>query len=162
MSHPESTLSRLALDAAAHGLWTLAPARALTLRPRRDGVLHLARGAAWATRTGPHAGTAEGGPQGDLLLAPGTRLPLRAGDALVLESIAAGDEPARVVAFDWRESAARHTAPAWHEAVARPAHDLTRALGEAAHAFARLARGALHWAGGRLARRQDCRSLHIQ
>ena len=162
MSHPESTLSRLALDAAAHGLWTLAPARALTLRPRRDGVLHLARGAAWATRSGPHAGTAEGGPQGDLLLAPGTRLALRAGDTLVLEPIATGGEPARLLAFDWCEHTALHAAPAWHEAVARPAHDLGRALADATHAFARLARGVLRWAGGRLVRRPAAGSLHLQ
>ena len=141
MPHPESTLSRLAREAAARGLWTLAPARALTLRPRRDGVLRIARGAAWATRGGPHAGTAEGGPEGDLLLAPGARLALRAGDTLVLEPIAAGGEPAGVVAFDWHESTA---------------------LGGAAQAFARLARGMLRWSGGRLARRPSGASLHLQ
>ncbi|MFT3779467.1 MAG: DUF2917 domain-containing protein [Ottowia sp.] len=162
MPHPESTLSRLAPEAATRGLWTLSPARALTLRPRRDGVLHLARGAAWATRAGPHAGTAEGGPQGDLLLAPGTRLPLRAGDTLVLEPIAAHGEPARAIAFDWRETTAPHAAPAWHEAVARPAHDLARALAEATHAFARLARGVLRWSGGRLIRRPFADPLHLQ
>ncbi|MFT4195313.1 hypothetical protein, partial [Ottowia sp.] len=49
LDNTETTLSRLARDAAAQGLWTLAPARALTLRPRRDGVLHLARGARCST-----------------------------------------------------------------------------------------------------------------
>jgi hypothetical protein len=148
MSHPQSPLSRLALEAASQGLWTVSPARALSLRPRRAGVLCIAHGAAWVTRSGPHPGTAEGGPQGDLLLQAGERLALRAGDALVLEPVATPGQPAATLAFDWREASA--DALLWREAVGRPAHELGRALAEAAHAFARLARGVPAWAVARL------------
>ena len=149
MPHRASTLSRLAHEAASNGLWTIAPARALTLRPQRHGVVHIARGAAWATHAGPHEGTAEGGPQGDLLLEPGARLALRAGDTLVLEPIAVHGQPAHAVAFEWHEAAGLK-AQAWQDAVARPASDLRRALGDAARAFARLAQGVLGWAASRL------------
>lgn len=114
MSSAQSTLSQLALAAAVQGLQTLAPARAMHLRPRRDGELHIVQGNVWATRNGPHDATA-GGPQGDLILTPGMRLPLRAGETLVLEPIGLHGAPARIVAFDWCD-APRHPARWLHAA----------------------------------------------
>ena len=106
MSHPESTLSRLALEAAAKGIHTLAPLQAHTLRALGDGVLTVARGALWVTDLGPHAGTAEGGPQGDVVLPAGARLNVRAGSALVIEPIGLHGEAAQLAAFGWHTNAA--------------------------------------------------------
>ena len=78
LSHPESTLSRLALEAASKGIRTLGPTQAQTLRPSSNGVLTVARGAVWVTGLGPHEGTAEGGPQGDLVLTSGASLAVQA------------------------------------------------------------------------------------
>lgn len=100
MSKPESTLSQLALAAAARGVQTLAPGRAMTIRARRDGELCVVRGSIWATRNGPHAATA-GAAQGDLFLTAGTRLALRTGETVVLEPIGLHGATARVAAFDW-------------------------------------------------------------
>ena len=58
MSAADHALSPLAARAAAHAVQTLAPGQALTLRPARAGVLHVQRGAGWATRRGPHPANA--------------------------------------------------------------------------------------------------------
>ena len=143
MSHPESTLSRLALEAAAKGIHTLAPLQAHTLRALGDGVLTVARGALWVTDLGPHAGTAEGGPQGDVVLPAGGRLNVRAGSTLVIEPIGLHGEAAQLAAFGWHTNAA--DSRTWTVAVARPAIDLGHALGDAGQALARLARGVAAW-----------------
>lgn len=126
MSHAERPLSPHALAAASHGIETLAPTQARTLLADRAVVVRIARGAAWATRRGPHAGTAEGGPQGDLLLEAGARLRLEAGESLVLEPIGVHGLAAGRLAFDWCADEGGATAPM-----------------DTAHAVARLARGAL-------------------
>jgi hypothetical protein len=144
MSHPESTLSRLALEAAAKGICTLAPAQAHTLRPRSSGVLTIARGAVWVTNLGPHEGTAEGGPQGDMVLPAGASLAVQAGSAWVIEPIGLHGQPAQLAAFDWH-AADDTDRLAWKAAVARPASDLGHAMGDAAQAFTRLLRGVAMW-----------------
>lgn len=66
------------------GSWKLLPRRALTLHPRRDGVLRVAEGQLWATLDGPHAGAGRG--LGDLVIDTGASLRLRAGQRVVIES----------------------------------------------------------------------------
>ena len=150
MSHAEQTLSLLALNAAAKGIQTLAPAQARTLRAGHATVLRMARGAAWVTRCGPHAGTAEGGPQGDLLLEAGEQLHLNAGETLVLEPIGQHGQAPRLVAFDWHE-AERNAAPLrWEQAVGGPAGELAQSLSDVGQALVRLGRGALAWSLQRL------------
>lgn len=142
MSNLDRFFSRLALQAADQGLWTLEPGHALTLHPRRAGELCIARGAVWVTHEGPHAGT-EGGPQGDLVLTPGTRLTVNIGDALVIEPIATPDVPLERVKFDWTEH--QRVAQLWHAQVGRPAADLGRALADAVRAAGSLATGVLRF-----------------
>ena len=101
MSAADHALSPLAARAAAHAVQTLAPGQALTLRPARAGVLHVQRGAVWATRRGPHAANA-GAAGGDDVLRAGQRLRLHAGEVLVLEPIAVPGTPAQRVALHWR------------------------------------------------------------
>ncbi len=147
MSHPESTLSRLALEAASKGIRTLAPMQAQTLRPLDNGILTVARGAVWVTDLGPHDGTAEGGPQGDVVLPAGASLQVAAGRALVIEPIGLHGQPAQLAAFDWR-AADESDQLAWNVAVRRPANELGHAVADAAHALARLVRGVAAWAFG--------------
>ena len=115
MTAPESTLSRLALAAAAQGLRTLAPGQALTLRAREPGALVIRRGAAWVTFDVPARG-APRGPLGDLYLPAGSRLALAPGQRLVLEPIAPrAGQPAAPLSLRWRQAGAapdRADAPA--------------------------------------------------
>ena len=105
MNAPESTLSRLALAAAAQGLRTLAPGQALALRPREPGELAIRRGAAWVTFDVPARG-APNGPLGDLYLPAGSRLALRPGQRLVLEPITPRGALASLpLVFDWLPAA---------------------------------------------------------
>lgn len=66
------------------GTWRLDAARAVTLRPREDGVLRVAHGSVWLTFDGPHGGPPN--EQGDRFLGAGEQVPVRAGQRLVLES----------------------------------------------------------------------------
>jgi len=66
------------------GTWRLDAARAVTLRPRQDGVLHIAQGRVWATFDGPHGGPPDA--HGDHVLGAGERVRVRAGQRVVLES----------------------------------------------------------------------------
>ena len=104
MSAADHALSPLAARAAAHAVQTLAPGQALTLRPARAGVLHVQRGAVWATRRGPHAANA-GAAGGDDVVRAGQRLRLHAGEVLVLEPIAVPGTPAQRVALHWQPAA---------------------------------------------------------
>ena len=131
MHAPESTLSRLALAAAAQGLRTLAPGQALALRPREPGELAIRRGAAWVTFDVPARG-APNGPLGDLYLPAGSRLALRPGQRLVLEPITPRGAGARqLLVFDWLPAAG--AAPARARA---PQPTAPRAAGGAAPACA--------------------------
>lgn len=80
----QSPQTQSSLSAALPGTWKLAAGRAITLRPREDGVLRVAHGRLWATFDGPH-----GGPLNDLgdhVIDAGGRLGLRAGHRLVVEA----------------------------------------------------------------------------
>lgn len=77
------------------GTWRLDGARAVTLRPREDGLLRIAHGRVWVTFDGPHAGA--GNDSGDFVLGAGQNLRVRAGRRVVLES-ADGAAPAY---FSW-------------------------------------------------------------
>ena len=66
------------------GTWRLDGARAVTLRPREDGVLRIAHGRVWLTFDGPHGGPPDA--QGDQILGAGDRVRVRAGQRLVMES----------------------------------------------------------------------------
>ncbi len=109
MNAPESTLSRLALAAAAQGLRTLAPGQALSLRPREAGELHVVRGAAWVTFDVPARG-APTGPLGDLFVPAGGRLPLPPGQRLVIEPMALRGQPPAPLVFGWQAASARQAA----------------------------------------------------
>lgn len=80
------------------GCWKLAPKRALSLRPREDGVLLVTQGQAWATLDVPHCG--RGNQLGDHCLHAGQQLRVRARQHLVIESL--DDAP---VHFDWTPDA---------------------------------------------------------
>lgn len=147
MNLEHTPLSRRPLAAPARSLWTLAPGRAMTLRARQTGELTLVRGAAWVTRRGPHPATGKGA-LGDVVLQAGTRLSLGAGESLVLEPIAVAGVPAQLLAFDWCATGAADAA--WDTAVARPAGELRRALGDAALAAARLLSGVAAWGAHQL------------
>lgn len=74
------------------GCWTLAPGRAISLRPREAGVLRIEMGRVWATFDGPHQG--HGNESGDHFLLAGQHLAVRAGQRLVLEPwCEVGDAP---------------------------------------------------------------------
>jgi len=77
------------------GTWRLDAARAVTLRPREDGVLRIAHGRAWVTFDGPHGGPPTA--QGDQVLGAGDRVRVAAGQRVVLESWERG-QPAY---FSW-------------------------------------------------------------
>ncbi|WP_167772937.1 DUF2917 domain-containing protein [Ramlibacter humi] len=66
------------------GTWRLEAKRAVTLRPREDGVLRIAHGRVWLTFDGPHAGPAND--SGDRVLGAGEQVTVRAGRRVVLES----------------------------------------------------------------------------
>ena len=125
----------------------LVPGRALTLRPRRPGVLTITRGAVWATLDGPHAPRA-----GDLFLHAGACLPLRAGQRVVLEWHRPGGGADGAACVGWQSRPADGPATrSWESAVAQPASDLRRALAGAAAAAGRLALGAAAFATGLIA-----------
>ena len=119
--------------------WRLGAGRALTLQPRDAAELRVTQGRIWATLDGPHAGA--GNESGDLVLQPGQRLALRAGQRLVIESwdpVAQG--PA---SFVWQTQPARlplsmHSGSRWQMAVAQPLRDLRRGLQQVAHACGQL------------------------
>ena len=109
MSDVDSALSRLACHAAAQQVQALPPAQACTLRATVPSVVCIVSGRAWVTRLGPHAGTAEGGPQGDEWLSAGQEMRLATHDAVVLEAVALPGHSHEGVRFTWRADAPRHT-----------------------------------------------------
>ena len=77
------------------GTWRLDGKRAVTLRPREEGVLRVAHGSVWVTFDGPHGGPPQD--TGDYFLGAGDRLPVHAGQRLVIESL----EAATPAYFSW-------------------------------------------------------------
>jgi hypothetical protein len=66
------------------GTWKLAAGRAMTLRPRKPGLLRVASGRLWVTRDGPHTGALND--LGDHILHAGDEMRLHAGRHWVLEA----------------------------------------------------------------------------
>lgn len=69
---------------ALPGTWKLVRGRAVTLRPREDGILRVAHGRVWATLDGPHGCTPDDA--GDHVLQVGRSMVVRAGQRVVLEA----------------------------------------------------------------------------
>jgi hypothetical protein len=69
---------------ALPGTWKLARGRAVTLRPRTDGILRVAHGRVWATADGPHGGTPFDG--GDHVLEVGRSMYVKTGQRVVIEA----------------------------------------------------------------------------
>ncbi len=124
------------IGASAPGTWILGAGQALTLRPRRAGVLRVARGRVWATLDGPHPGPAND--RGDLVLGVGEELVLGEGQNAVLED---WDHKADAQ-FAWDPLPVATPLPAqpsrWQANVAQPTRELTLALGLVGHALGRL------------------------
>ena len=126
------------------GTWRLEPARAVTLRPREDGVLRIAHGGVWVTFDGPHGGPLND--LGDRVLGAGEQLRVRAGRRVVLESV----DRAVPAYFSWDFSMAPEPVRAPQLALAQSWSDLqlavvlgVRAGGRLVAAVVRLAAGAL-------------------
>ncbi len=134
MTHSQPSLPRLP------GTWKLDQGRAVTLRPREDGVLKIAHGRIWLTFDGPHRGALN--ESGDLLLGAGEQVRIRAGMRIVLESC---DRKAPVY-FSWDFVRQEQAAPS--QAVAQSWHDLVDALGLGVRAGGRLAGALVRLAGG--------------
>jgi Protein of unknown function (DUF2917) len=118
------------------GTWKLAPGRAVSLRPREDGVLRVAHGHVWVTFDGPHAGPLND--LGDRVLGAGEEMQVLAGRRVVLEPNGR-TEPAY---FSWEFASAPEPVRVERaELVLQPLHDLRLALGLAGGAAARLAAG---------------------
>ena len=136
----EALQSLMATPHKPAGFWSLARGRATTLRPRVPGVLRVGQGCVWITLDGPHERRA-----GDLFLQAGARLPIAAGQRVVLEPVlrdGQGD-----AAIDWQPSVAP---AAWPAAVAQPALDLRLAAGAAVVALRAAVGAGVRLAGGLL------------
>ena len=130
---------------ALPGCWKLEAGRAVTLRPRRSGVLRIAHGRVWVTMDGPHGHADQ---SGDLFLVPGRGLVVQAGQRVVLES--SGPERLESAYFSWDPLSRLHGqavahavrgAGGWQTAVVHPLRDLGLALGQAGAAAGRLVTG---------------------
>lgn len=141
MSTLKPTQSQQSRDALP-GTWRLEGGRAVTLRPREDGVLCIAQGSSWLTFDGPHEGALND--LGDRFLDAGERVRVRAGQRLVLESTRR-DVP---LSFSW-EFAPQATPVPRLDAVAQSWRDLHGALAQTGRAGWRLlvACAGLAWAG---------------
>ena len=70
------------------GSWVLPAGRAITLDVTDASALAITQGRVWATFDGPHQGPAND--LGDVILNAGERLPLHAGQRVVIEPWSAG------------------------------------------------------------------------
>lgn len=116
------------------GAWKLASTRALTLAPRQDGLLRVARGQLWATFDGPHPPL--GVRSGDLVVAEGETLFVARGERLVIEPARRGED-----AFFWWDPLPQARAvplERWRAVVA-PWRELRGALAATGAASGRLA-----------------------
>ncbi len=123
------------------GFWKLAPGRALSLQPRRAGLLRVAQGQVWVT-----LGVAPQGARnelGDYFLRAGEQLTISPGQQVVLEPLERGQQQA--VFFEWTPSPALAQAAVAQDAgaVAQPLQDLGQALGMVAMALLHLGSGLL-------------------
>jgi hypothetical protein len=79
-----ASLLPAAATPALPGTWKLAKGRAMTLQPRTNGILRIARGRVWATVDGPHGATPTD--SGDHILEVGRSMWVRPGQRVVIES----------------------------------------------------------------------------
>ena len=79
-----NSLLPLAAAPALPGTWKLAKGRAMTLQPRTNGILRIARGRVWATVDGPHGNTPFD--SGDHILEVGRSMWVRPGQKVVIEA----------------------------------------------------------------------------
>lgn len=128
---------------ALPGTWQLARGRAVTLRPRTDGILRIAHGRVWATVDGPHGGTPDDA--GDHVLQVGRSMFVRCGQRVVIE--AWNTSGASYFAWDPVFAPVAVARPRLEMAlVLRPLADLRMALGLALHALGQLGAGLGHLA----------------
>lgn len=137
------------------GTWRLDPARAVTLRPREDGVLRISHGRVWVTFDGPHAGPPND--LGDRVLGAGEQVRVRAGRRVVVES----SDPGAAAYFSWDFQAPMQAVRASRaEAVAQSWSDLQLALVLGVRAGWRLAAAVVQLGAGALvprpAGRNEC------
>lgn len=129
---------------ALPGTWKLARGRAVTLRPRTDGILRVAHGRVWATVEGPHGATPDDA--GDHMLQVGRSMYVRSGQNVVIEAW----NRSGASYFSWDPVLAPATAaarPRLDKAVVlQPLADLRMALGLALHALGQLGTGFAHLA----------------
>lgn len=117
------------------GCWKLAAGRAVTLRPRKPGVLRIAHGRVWATVDGPHAGAANA--LGDRVLMPGEAIEIAAGQRIVIESWGAKVQASAWFSWDYVQEPVAEPVR-WAASVAQPLADLRLALVFGAGAVVRL------------------------
>lgn len=126
-------------DAAVFVCWKLMPGRAISLQPRKAGVLSIEQGQVWATFDGsPRVFANE---LGDHFLQAGQQLAVRAGQHLVFEPYGAAN--ATPVYFEWTPLPESVTlrASRWRVAVMRPLRDLGQAVRMAGLALGQLVLG---------------------
>lgn len=118
------------------GCWRLAPGRVVSLHPCEDGELQITQGRVWATLDVTHSG--HGNELGDHFLHSGHRLPVRAGQHLVVEAY-----DKTPVCFEWASiSLARiEGSSRWSQEVKQPCRDMTLGLAMAGSALVRLVIG---------------------
>lgn len=126
----------------AVGTWRVQPGHALSLCSKKAAVLRLDRGRLWVTLGGSGDGTP--GDSGDLWLAPGDALAVRAGAWVVAEAGSAADGWA--VAHFERSDRDVHTSRFANEVVL-PTRELVAALMLAGASLAKVGRGLVRWAG---------------
>ena len=127
------------------GTWRLEPSRAVTLRPREDGLLRIAHGCVWVTFDGPHAGPLND--QGDHVLGAGEQIRVPAGRRVVLEP-RNGSAPAY---FSWDFAPqAEPVRASRRAAVSQSWDDLQLAAALGLHAGGRLAAAVVSLAAGAL------------
>lgn len=126
------------------GTWRLEPARAVTLRPREDGVLRIAHGGVWVTFDGPHAGPLND--LGDRVLGAGEQLRVRAGRRVVLEPV----DRAAPAYFSWDFAPAPEPVREPQLAVAQSWSDLQLAVVLGVRAGGRLVAAVIGLAAGAL------------
>jgi Protein of unknown function (DUF2917) len=135
------------LDQSLPGCWKLGAGRAVTLKPREDGVLRIAHCGLWVTLEGPHSGPADH--WGDHFLSAGQELTVQAGQHVVFESW--GNHAEAPAYFTWDPMPAVVRRPVrvmsqWQAAVVQPLADLRLALGLGAGAVGRLGLGVAGFA----------------
>lgn len=137
-SHAITEATRGCLDKRA-GMWKVNPGRAATLKVTETGLLRIAHGRVWVTFD--HAGHDLRVRAGDHFLGRGECLEVFAGQTLVLEPYAQGHAAQAI--FQWEPAAVRapRGVAAGQPGIVQPLLDLRAALGLAAAALGRLARG---------------------